>query len=137
MKCYAVIDTNILVSSLLTKNLNSATVSVIKLIAAGTVVPVFSKDILAEYTEVLRRKKFNFSEERIQRLLDIFAYFGIEVTPCEVDEELVDPKDMPFYEVTMDIREENGYLVTGNKKHFPVKPYIVDAREFIDIVKAL
>ena len=98
---------------------------------------MFSKDILAEYTEVLRRKKFNFSEERIQRLLDIFAYFGIEVTPCEVDEELVDPKDMPFYEVTMDIREENGYLVTGNKKHFPVKPYIVDAREFIDIVKAL
>lgn len=58
MKCYAVIDTNVLVSSLLTKNLESATVGVIKLIADGTVVPVFSKEILKEYNEVLHRKKF-------------------------------------------------------------------------------
>lgn len=137
MKCYAVIDTNVLVSSLLTKNLESATVGVIKLIADGIVVPVFSKEILKEYSEVLHRKKFHFSEERIQRLLDIFAYFGLEMTPNSIDEELSDPKDMPFYEVTMEIREDGGYLVTGNKKHFPVKPYIVDAREFINIVEQL
>ena len=41
MKCYAVIDTNVLVSSLLTKNSESAIVGVIKLVADGIVVPVF------------------------------------------------------------------------------------------------
>lgn len=137
MKCYAVIDTNVLVSSLLTKNLESATVGVIKLIADGTVVPVFSKEILKEYNEVLHRKKFHFSEEHIQRLMDIFVYFGLEMSPNSVDEELPDPKDMPFYEITMEIRDDEGYLVTGNKKHFPTKPYIVDAREFIDIVEQI
>ena len=57
MKCYAVIDTNVLVSSLLTKNSESATVGVIKVVADGSVVPVFSKEILKEYNEVLHRKK--------------------------------------------------------------------------------
>ena len=56
MKCYAVIDTNVLVSSLLTKNSESAIVGVIKLVADGIVVPVFSKEILQEYNEVLHRK---------------------------------------------------------------------------------
>ena len=37
----------------------------------------------------------------------------------------------------MEIREDKGYLVTGNKKHFPIKPYIVDAREFVNIVEQL
>lgn len=59
------------------------------------------------------------------------------MSPNSVDEELPDPKDMPFYEVTMEIRDDEGYLVTGNKKHFPTKPYIVDAREFIDIVEQI
>ena len=77
MKCYAVIDTNVLVSSLLTKNSESAIVGVIKLVADGNVVPVFSKEILKEYNEVLHRKKFHFSEECIQRLLDMFNYFGL------------------------------------------------------------
>lgn len=40
------------------QKLESATVGVIKLIADGTVVPVFSKEILKEYNEVLHRKKF-------------------------------------------------------------------------------
>lgn len=137
MKCYAVIDTNVLVSSLLTKNSESAIVGVIKLVADGIVVPVFSKEILQEYNEVLHRKKFHFSEERIQRLLDMFTYFGLEMSPNSIDEELPDPKDMPFYEVAMEIREDKGYLVTGNKKHFPIKPYIVDAREFVNIVEQL
>lgn len=137
MKCYAVIDTNVLVSSLLTKNLDSATVSVIKLIVDGSVTPVFSDEILQEYNDVLHRKKFHFRHENIQKLLDIFSYFGWKITPHTADYELPDPKDVPFYEVTMEIKENHGYLVTGNKKHFPGKPYIVDAREFVDIVKSL
>ena len=57
MKCYAVIDTNVLVSALLAKHENSATVKVVNHLFDGTVIPVFSELILAEYGDVLRRKK--------------------------------------------------------------------------------
>ena len=46
MKCYAVINTNVLVSSLITKNNESATVRVVQKIFSGEVIPLFSSDIL-------------------------------------------------------------------------------------------
>ena len=40
-----------------------------------------------------------------------------------------------FYEVVMEERkEENAYLVTGNIKHFPTKPFIVTPRQLLDII---
>jgi hypothetical protein len=40
-----------------------------------------------------------------------------------------------FYEVVMDMRkEEDSYLVTGNIKHFPEKPFIVTPRQMIGII---
>ena len=30
--------------------------------------------------------------------------------------------------------EDEAHLVTGNLKHFPAKPFIVTAREFLDIL---
>lgn len=47
---------------------------------------------------------------------------------------LPDTKDLPFYEVVMEKREENAYLVTGNLKHFPSEPFIVTARQMLDIL---
>lgn len=57
MKCYAVIDTNVLVSSLLSKHDTSATSQVVFRMILGEIVPVYSAEILAEYREVLSRKK--------------------------------------------------------------------------------
>ena len=53
-----------------------------------------------------------------------------------VEEIIPDPKDIAFYEVVMEGRKEhNGaYLVTGNIKHFPVKPFIVTPKEMLDIM---
>ena len=48
---------------------------------------------------------------------------------------LPDPKDRVFYEVVMEERKnEDAYLVTGNIKHFPIRPYIVTPREMLDII---
>lgn len=48
-----------------------------------------------------------------------------------------DPKDRVFYEVVMEERkEEDAYLVTGNIRHFPQKPFIVTPRQLIDIIAA-
>ena len=46
MKCYAVIDTNVLVSALLSSHDDAATVQVIGRLFSGEVVPLFSEDIL-------------------------------------------------------------------------------------------
>ncbi len=58
MKIFCVVDTNVIVSALLKRT--STPGKVVQYILAGIVVPVFSKEILSEYKEVLFRKKFNF-----------------------------------------------------------------------------
>ena len=60
---------------------------------------------------------------------------GLYVDAEELDIELPDPKDRVFYEVVMEERkEEDAYLVTGNIKHFPEKPYIVTPRQMLNII---
>lgn len=136
MTYYAVIDTNVLVSALLSSHENAATVQVVDRLFSGDVIPVFSNDILAEYNEVLRRKKFHFSEDVVRTLLDTIISIGENITPSPSGEILPDMKDLPFYEVVLEREEDNAYLVTGNIKHFPDKPNIVTAREFLSILDA-
>lgn len=134
MICYAVIDTNILVSALLSKNETAATVQVMVQLFSGRITPVYSNEIIAEYREVLSRKKFKFPIEQINYLLSAIEKFGILVDPAPTGMTLPDMKDLPFYEVVMEKRSYNAYLVTGNQKHFPKEPFIVTAREMIDIL---
>jgi putative PIN family toxin of toxin-antitoxin system len=132
---YAVIDTNVIISSLLSSKSDTATVVVIEQVLKGNIVPLYSKEIIEEYSIVLNRKKFGFSATIIDTLLNSIRKYGIEVNPTKVKESLPDIKDMPFYEVVMDKRKDNTYLVTGNIKHFPSKPSIVTPKEMLDIVK--
>ena len=78
MTYYAVFDTNVLVSSLLTKNPDAATARVIYEIASQRIIPIYSKDIFDEYDEVLHRDKFPFSEEKIEGILEVIRQFGIQ-----------------------------------------------------------
>lgn len=55
---YAVIDTNVFISALITKNSEAATVKVIEAVLRGDIIPLYHEDILAEYEEVLHRNKF-------------------------------------------------------------------------------
>lgn len=134
MICLAVIDTNVLVSAMLSRNNDSPTVQVIGKVISGEITPVFSSEILAEYREVLSRKKFNFSHETVDYFLSAIDHFGIHVDPSPTGEILPDMKDLPFYEVVMDKRDNGAYLVTGNLRHFPKKEFIVTARELLDIL---
>lgn len=43
-------------------------------------------------------------------------------------------KDVPFYAVTLTHGENDTYLVTGNLKHFPVKPFIVTPAQFLEML---
>lgn len=134
MTCYAVIDTNVLVSALLSSHDDAATVLVVGKLFSGEVIPLFSDEILKEYNEVLRRTRFHFSEETVSMLLSTIEKYGERIVPAPTGELLPDMKDLPFYEVVVEKQEDDAYLVTGNIKHFPTKPFIVTAKEFLDIL---
>ena len=134
MICYAVIDTNVLVSALLSSKDDTATVQVLSKVIIGEIIPVYSNLITKEYREVLARKKFGFSGDLIEYLMSAIEKYGILVDPSPSGIILPDMKDVPFYEVVLEKRAHNAYLVTGNIKHFPKKPFIVTPRELLDIL---
>ena len=134
MICYAVIDTNVLVSALLISKEDSATVQVLGKVLSGEIIPVYSTLIAKEYREVLSRKKFGFDGKTIEYLLSAIEKYGILVNPSPSGIVLPDMKDLPFYEVVLEKRDDEAYLVTGNIKHFPKEPFVVTPRELLDIL---
>ena len=100
----------------------------------GEVVPIYSAEIMQEYQEVLSRKKFKFELNMINYILATIEKYGILVEVSSTGVILPDMKDLPFYEVVMEKRDDNAYLITGNLKHFPTEPFIVTPRQMLDIL---
>ena len=135
MVYYAVIDTNVFISALLSKRADSATVRVLEAMFDGKIVPLYHQDILAEYEEVLHRSRFHFKEEAIRLVINAVKQYGVEIFPQPTGEILVDMDDLIFYEVAMEKRDDDAYLVTGNQKHYPVRDFIVTPAEMIEIIE--
>lgn len=133
---HAVIDTNVLVSALLSKKQDAATVQVIEKLLNGAIIPIYSRYIIKEYRTVLTRKKFNLSESNIGILLSALINFGILFEPTPRDIILPDVKDLPFYLVALQNQDKNSFLVTGNIKHFPQDPFIITPRRMIEILES-
>ena len=132
MKIYAVIDTNVIVSALLSRHQDSATVKILDYLYGRTIVPVYNDEILEEYATVLRRTKFNFPESTICATLEAIKAGGVKSDRISCEEQLPDPKDIVFYEVALSV--EDSYLVTGNTKHFAKKPFVVTPAEMLHII---
>lgn len=135
MEYYAVIDANVLISALLSKKEDSATIKVLDAVFEGKIIPLYHQDILAEYDEVLHREKFHLQEKVIQTVLEAVRQYGVEVFPQPTGAVLIDMDDLVFYEVAMEKREDNAYLVTGNQKHYPFRDYIVTPAEMMKIIE--
>lgn len=134
MEYYAVIDTNVLLSALLSKNEDSATVRVLDAVFEGKIIPLYHQDILDEYDEVLHREKFHLHEEVIQIVLDAVRQYGVEVFPQPTGAVLIDMDDLVFYEVAMEKRDDGAYLVTGNQKHYPFRDFIITPAEMVALL---
>ena len=133
MKYYVVIDTNVLVSAVLKSH--SVPGSIVELAFDGPIIPILNEAIEKEYREVLSRPKFHLPEDLIEGIMSTFHKRAIYVDAEHLDIELPDPKDLVFYVVVMEERkEEDAYLVTGNIRHFPNRPFIVTPREMLDII---
>ena len=134
MKFYAVIDTNVVVSSILSHNSNPGLI--IDYVVAGNIIPLLNQEIINEYINVLTRNKFNFDDITIQETIDVIKKNAIFLKREETIEDFVDKDDIVFFEIVMSARTTmDAYLVTGNMKHYPVRSYIVTPREMIDIIE--
>jgi len=111
----AVIDTNVLVSGLLSPAGNEALI--LLAIHRGAVRPCVSAEILQEYAEVLARPKFAFPPDEIAAVIEMFRDKGELVAPQGPTPALPDPDDAGFLHCAEAAHAD--YLVTGNKRHFP------------------
>lgn len=129
---YAVIDTNVLVSALLTHNFDAATAKVVRALLKRKFTPLYNEEILREYSDVLSRSKFNFSKHMVNTYINAIKKLGLKTLQSHSTERFPDPKDVVFYEVAMS--KADAYLVTGNTKHFPQKPIVVTPAEMVEIL---
>ena len=128
-----IIDTNVIVSAILSKEKESATVQILELLFDNKINIFYSKEVLDEYIDVLNREKFHFDKELINSILNAIVDNGNNIDPKKIEMDLIDNKDKPFYELVMDEQIDSGKLITGNIKHFPIKTNIITPRQFIEM----
>lgn len=124
-----VLDTNVIVSALLSPSGSPA--SVLTMVLRGSVSLLIDNRILFEYTDVLHREKFNFPRRAVDPLLDFFKALTLYVSAAPTSANLPDKDDRPFYEVA--VSGGADFLITGNKSHFPRKPIVVTPKQFLDM----
>jgi putative PIN family toxin of toxin-antitoxin system len=133
-KIFAVIDTNVVVSALIAKNLETPPLMVMAHVYSGTITPIYNDEIFKEYQEVLSRDRFHLPTDRVESALSVIRDYGLNLERTKVEgETFTDPKDVVFYEVKMS--KDDAFLVTGNSRHFPKKPFVVTPAEMIAIIE--
>ena len=110
-----VLDTNILVSGLLTPFGPCGVI--VRMISSSELTLAFDARILTEYREVLARPKFRFDQDKVNALIDYIEYRGQAVASISLQQSLPDIDDEAFLEVA--IAAKATCIVTGNHIHFP------------------
>lgn len=116
-----VLDTNVFISALLKADSDPALI--LALIFEGHIQLCLSKEILGEYEGVLSRAKFaKLDKASVKKALSIFRSGSLWVVPStQVDVLKIDPDDNKFLDCVLESQAD--YLITGNKKHFPMTHY--------------
>ncbi len=126
-----VIDTNVLVSALLTSG--GLPEAVINLALSGEVQWAASESVLAEYEDVLKRPRLAIESGKAAEAMARIRRIVSVVSPTVGILAASDPDDNHFLECAE--AAQAHYLVTGNVRHFPEvwkETRIVTPREFID-----
>ena len=121
-----VIDTNVVISALISPNGNSA--KILNMVADLKLRICYSPGILAEYLDVLSRPHFNFSHKNREDFIRGVKKFGLLCQPNISYMPLPDEDDRCFYDTA---KSCEAILITGNIKHFPVSPFIATPAEFL------
>jgi putative PIN family toxin of toxin-antitoxin system len=112
-----VVDTNILISALLTPFGNAA--RILDLALSGELQVIYDDRIISEFRDVMNRPKFEFERGDVDELLSFIETEGFKVTAIPLNETLIDEDDLPFIEAA--VTGMADALITGNKRHFKGK----------------
>lgn len=123
-----ILDTNVLVSALLSPDGNAA--RILDLLLNDALQICYDARIIAEYEDVLLRPKFSFDKRDVTTLVSFFIATGDSITPAPCRIDLPDEGDRKFYEL---LQSSNARLVTGNLKHYPREERIVTPAQFMAI----
>ena len=110
-----VLDTNVLVSGLLTPFGSSG--EIVRMVISNGLKLLLDARILSEYRDVLRRPKFCFSPEDVAVLLEYIKHYGQFVPGSPLSAPLPDRDDEPFLEVAL--AGKAAAFITANAIHFP------------------
>lgn len=128
-----VIDTNILVSAALKPHGLQRTVLILAITKPARL--YISREILAEFSEVLAPPEFKIRKGLRQQLVQLIKNRGQLVRPTRALQVAKDVDDNKFLECADCAGAD--YLITENTRHFPrfwKKTKIITSREFMDVV---
>ena len=134
---YAVIDTNVLVSAIMTKNHDAATSRVLNSIFRGIVTPIYNDEIIEEYQDVLHRDYLKLDPIKCDYAISYIIDAGRNIEAFKSDVKMPDEDDRVFYEVTLASQDIDAKLVTGNIKHFPHVDFVLSPAEFCELIEKI
>ena len=130
-----VLDTNVLVSGLLTPFGTCG--EVVRMLTSGELVLCVDARILLEYDDVLRRPKFAIDPQAAEILMEYIQRSAENHGCAPLARPLPDKDDNPFLEVALSAGA--ACLVTGNVKHFPKRCLggmaVLSPQQFIEKIK--
>jgi uncharacterized protein len=131
-----VLDTNIVVSAVLKPGSNPSSILQLCLADPGFKL-ITSEALLTEYDEVLRRPRFHFSRELVDRLMALIRHQADLVMPDIHLSHLVNhAADAHILECA--VAGGANLLITGNQKHFIIKRHgstrILSPAEFVELM---
>ncbi|MBN1167615.1 MAG: putative toxin-antitoxin system toxin component, PIN family [Methanospirillaceae archaeon] len=125
-----VVDTNVLVSALISPYGNPAII--IRLIVSGSLRLVLDNRVFQEYLHVLFRPKFQFTQEQRDGILIFLKNEGLWTVPAPLFLDLPDPADLPFIELSLHIQAP---VITGNTRHFSSYCNVLTPADFLEQYK--
>ena len=129
-----VLDTNVLVSAILSPNGPPA--AVLRALLTERVRLCFDERIVSEYRDVLTRGKFSFDRDLVDELISFLEAAGSPTLAAPLPIALLDSGNQMFIEVA--VASQADFLVTGNLKHFPDEATesvsVLSPREFLDAI---
>ena len=121
-----VLDTNIVVSSLMTSKGNCA--DILKLAVKRKILIFYNKEIIDEYKRVLRYPKLSFKPRKIKIHVNLILRKGIAMKAEKSTFKMTDEDDRKFYDL---YKTAEAILITGNLKHFPKEDLIMKPATFM------
>jgi len=122
-----VLDTNILVSALLSRE--GVPAKIYRMFVARALIVVYCEEILEEYQDVLYRPRLKIPTGDADIIMTAIQDYGEKVTVKPSDGFMIDEDDRIFYDAA---KHANATLITGNTKHYPSESFILTPTAFLE-----